>query len=492
MVRLLAPVAIVAVLVSLAVLNISARWTWPETEVEDGVLWSPGGYSTIAAEVAPGSPAEKAGVQQGDILLAIDGAPVMSHEQVIATLHHATRGQKLTYGILRAGGTEILTIGVAPIPTGSRALYVALACVGIFTLFVGAVVRLRRPENQATLHFFWLSVAFFGVLAFSFSGRLDPLDWVFYWGDVVALLLLPPLFVHFALVFPERPGAGRAASTGARCCPRSTSRRCCSAPRTSRSSCAARSRAPCVSNVVAVVERGELLYLALSLLGGLVIMTRALQRVRSVTARRQLRWIVWGTALGAVPFVFGYGLPYALGFAPIRGFELSAILLGLVPLAFASAIVRYRLMDVEVIIKRALVYAAALALIAAIYGILLQLAGAGVLPRRRSAAEPGHRAAGDDGRRAARASAARTRSRPVSTASTTAIATTTAARWSASRATSTATWICSRLSERLVRRVTETLVVDRMALMLAPGGGRQRRGVRHRSPTRALSAIRLP
>ena len=102
-------------------------------------------------------------------------------------------------------------------------------------------------------------------------------------------------------------------------------------------------------------------------------MTRALSRVRSVTARRQLRWIVWGTALGAVPFVFGYALPFALGLEPVPGAELTAILLGLVPLAFASAIVRYRLMDVEVIIKRALVYAAALAAIAAIYGVLLWL-----------------------------------------------------------------------------------------------------------------------
>jgi hypothetical protein len=66
-------------------------------------------------------------------------------------------------------------------------------------------VRARRPGDQATLHFFWLSVAFFGVLAFSFSGRLDKVDWAFYWADVVALLLLPPLFLHFALVFPERP-----------------------------------------------------------------------------------------------------------------------------------------------------------------------------------------------------------------------------------------------------------------------------------------------
>jgi hypothetical protein len=35
---------------------------------------------------------------------------------------------------------------------------------------------------------------------------------------------------------------------------------------------------------------------------------------------------------------------------------LSAIPLGFIPLAFASAIIRYRLMDVEIILKRLLIY----------------------------------------------------------------------------------------------------------------------------------------
>ena len=69
-------------------------------------------------------------------------------------------------------------------------------------------------------------------------------------------------------------------------------------------------------------------------------------------------------------------MPFALGFTRVRGADVTAVLLGVVPLAFASAIVRYRLMDVEVIIKRALVYAAALAAIAAMYAILLRLARA--------------------------------------------------------------------------------------------------------------------
>ena len=50
-------------------------------------------------------------------------------------------------------------------------------------------------------------MAFFGVLSLSYSGRLDTLDKVFYWGDAIAGLLLPPLFLHFALMFPDRPDA---------------------------------------------------------------------------------------------------------------------------------------------------------------------------------------------------------------------------------------------------------------------------------------------
>src|SRR4029077_14896328 len=114
-------------------------------------------------------------------------------------------------------------------------------------------------------------------------------------------------------------------------------------------------------------------YLAVCFAGGLVVLLRAFADVRSVTARRQLRWIVWGTALGAVPFALGYALPYALGVRATLPMELSAIPLSLIPLAFASAIVRYRLADVEVIVKRALVYSAALAAIIAIYSLLLRL-----------------------------------------------------------------------------------------------------------------------
>src|SRR5262245_19128982 len=54
----------------------------------------------------------------------------------------------------------------AAAPASKFGLYYSLALVGILSLVVGASVRLRRPNDSATLHFFWLAVAIAGVLAY--------------------------------------------------------------------------------------------------------------------------------------------------------------------------------------------------------------------------------------------------------------------------------------------------------------------------------------
>ena len=369
--RLLAQAAVVAVLLCLSVANIAVRATW--SELEDGVLWRAQGEGLTARVVDQDSPAARAGVRAGDVLIAVNGRPVQAAGDLVDIFHGASRGDRLEYTVLRLQSQQMLTVAVAPIPSGSRPLYFALAAVGIFSLLVGASVRLRRPDHQATLHFFWLCIAFFGVLAFSFSGRLDTLDRVFYWGDVVAMLMLPPLFLHFALMFPERPDSWARSDSGRPLLPLLYLPALLLGAARVASISRIGAQGDVLTNVLGLVERGELLYFGGSLIGGLWIMARALTRVRSVTSRRQLRWIVWGTALGALPFSIGYALPFALSLTPVPGSEWTAVLIGLVPLAFASAIVRYRLMDVEVIIKRALVYTAALAAIAAIYAIILWL-----------------------------------------------------------------------------------------------------------------------
>ena len=365
----------VATLLGLGLANIALRATWHE--VEDGVLWVSGAQGVTAAEVAPDSAAEQAGVRPGDVLLAIGDKPVQTPSEVLAYVHAQTAGTRLRYTVLRLQSPEVVTLALAPLPRGTTALYYVLAAVGIFTLLVGAGVRHRRRGDEATLHFFWLCLAFFGAITFSFNGRLDRLDWFFYWTDVVSILLLPPLFLHFTLVFPERPRSWVRTPMGRSLLPLLY----LPAALLGLARVVAIARSPLdpkyFIDVVAALDRFEPLYLSISLGAGLTILIRALSHVRSVTARRQLRWIVWGTALGALPFALGYAIPYALGVDPSLPMELSAIPLSFVPLAFASAIVRYRLMDVEIILKRMLVWAVVVAAIVGLYAVLLNVATEG-------------------------------------------------------------------------------------------------------------------
>ena len=463
--RLVAQAAVVAALICLAIANIALRMTW--SEMEDGILWRMTPQGVTASVIEAGSPGDSAGIRRGDVLIAIDGRAVESVDDVEAIFHGAKRGDELSYTVLRLQSHQLpLTVQVAPIPAGSLALYLALASVGIFSLLVGASVRLRRPDHQATLHFFWLSIAFFGVLALSFSGRLDTLDKVFYWGDVIATLLLPPLFLHFALMFPERPDAWARSDTGRTLIPWLYLPAVLLGAARVAIIVRAGGHGDAFTNVLTLIERGEILHFAASLVGGLWIMMRALTRVRSVTSRRQLRWIVWGTGLGAVPFAVCYAVPFVLGLDPVPGVEITAVLLGLVPLAFASAIVRYRLMDVEVIIKRALVYAAALPAIAAIYGIIWWLVSEVFF-------------GGDDDKNFVIALLATLvvvlLARPLKNAIQAGLDRVYYRdRYDYRRAlVGFARDLNSdldlfRLSERLVHRVIETLVLDRMALMLAP------------------------
>jgi two-component system, NtrC family, sensor kinase len=373
--RSVVPIAAALLLLVMGIANIVQRAA--SDEVEDGVLWVERSVGVVAAEVASGSPAERGGIRAGDVLIAIDDKPVTARTEVFALQTQARPGDRHAYTLLRAGSREVATVTMAPLPSGSGGLYYVLAAVGIFTLLVGATVRTRRPFDQATLHFFWLSVAFFGAFTFSFTGRFDRVDWFFYWADVVALALLPPLFLHFTLVFPERPHSQGYTAKLAQWLPVIylpaavlLSTRVLALVR-------AGVDPEYFVRVISVLDTLELSHLTVYLSAGLVVLVRALRRVRSVTSTRQLRWIVWGTAIGVLPFAVGYTIPFALGVQPSLTMELSAIPLAFIPLAFASAIVRYRLMDVEVILKRLLVYTAVAAAIAAIYVVLLQTSVAG-------------------------------------------------------------------------------------------------------------------
>jgi two-component system, NtrC family, sensor kinase len=86
-----------------------------------------------------------------------------------------------------------------------------------------------------------------------------------------------------------------------------------------------------------------------------------------------MKWLVWGTGAGILPFFAFYAIPFAMGREPRFGMELAGwVPLALIPVALAYAVVKHRLMDVELIFRRALVYLLATA---AIVGICLLVVG---------------------------------------------------------------------------------------------------------------------
>ena len=306
-------IAIVAVLVGLGIANVVMRARWHE--VEDGVLWGARSEGVTAVEVAPDSPAADVGHAAGRRAAGGQRRPdrvAGRCRRVPAPRHRRARGSRT-----RCCGSAAARHCRCRSREAARpaSMYFVLAAVGLFTLLVGASVRLRRPRDQATLHFFWLCVAFFGAFTFSFNGPFDRLDWVFYWGDAVSMALLPPLLLHFTLVFPERPlGAGAAAA------PCRSARRSCTLP-------ALVLGAGRIIAIAARASNGELLSRALDMLDRLepvylfVCARRrrssswraAFGEITSLTGRRQLRWIAWGTVLGVGPFALGYALPWAFG-----------------------------------------------------------------------------------------------------------------------------------------------------------------------------------
>jgi PAS domain S-box-containing protein len=373
--RVAIPVAVSTVLIALALINIVIVWNYESAApVDDGVLWvSDGGAALTALEVSSGSAAAAAGLRRGDTLLAIDGLPVASRSEVDAALKRMPVGGNVTYAVSRGVVDDLLSIRLELAPGPRYDLYYSLAAVGIFGLLVGASVRLRRPTDPATLHFFWLTAAFFAVFAFTPTGEFTRKDLFFSWMNDLATVLLPPLFFHFALVFPERPQAWVRTTLGSRIVAVSYLPALVLA--LTRLHAMRWLPGDEMARRLGLIQNIELVYLSACLLGGLTLMIRALSRLRSVTARRQLRWIVWGSGIGAVPFVLTYAIPFLLDW-PIQWWgDYSGLLLGCIPLAFASAIVRYRLMDIEVIIKRALVVSAVGLVLVVIYQGTLKLVG---------------------------------------------------------------------------------------------------------------------
>jgi PAS domain-containing protein len=103
------------------------------------------------------------------------------------------------------------------------------------------------------------------------------------------------------------------------------------------------------------VYKRQLLFSASFGAGGVILHFSSLRADDPIT-RQQLKWLRNGALAGILPFAVLYAGPYIAGLIPAPAMRLSVLFLALIPLSWAYAILRYRLMDVDIIFQQGYVY----------------------------------------------------------------------------------------------------------------------------------------
>ena len=124
------------------------------------------------------------------------------------------------------------------------------------------------------------------------------------------------------------------------------------------------------------LDRLDLACLGIYFLLAALVFVFSYRRATSGILRQQLKWVTGGALAGIIPVLLFYIVPFILGVVPRPWMNFSTISLVLIPLSFGYAIIRYRLMDVDIIFKRGLAYTAASGGVVAVYIAIVAVIGA--------------------------------------------------------------------------------------------------------------------
>jgi S1-C subfamily serine protease len=93
-------------LAAIGVSNLVLKATF--TLMDDGAFWKQTAQGLVAARLAPGGPAERAGVHIGDVLVAVDGEEALSPSRLEGLLAARRPGERVSYTLLRESERRVL------------------------------------------------------------------------------------------------------------------------------------------------------------------------------------------------------------------------------------------------------------------------------------------------------------------------------------------------------------------------------------------------
>ena len=99
----------------------------------------------------------------------------------------------------------------------------------------------------------------------------------------------------------------------------------------------------------------------------------AYRRSHSEYKRAQIKWILYGLIMGLTPFVIFYQIWKIFDVSPFLSEEIVTIFFLFIPLAFSFAIIKFKLLNIEFIINRSLVYSILTVIIVSVYLVVVQV-----------------------------------------------------------------------------------------------------------------------
>jgi len=311
----------------------------------------------------------EAGLEVGDIVLAVNGRELRGLLDYFRAYQPVEVGSQVALKIRR--GDQILEKSV---PVDRRPLTLALfirTFVALSFVMIGALVGWQRPESRLARLFFLLAIdlALWFILWLTTSTMLMVLY-------AVVLALASGLTLHFFLLFPE------------------------DMTETSFGGFVARSRwrivlyLPSLVLMVATIwafyqavqdyqslfyapvfwswMTWAQVYLALCAIVGLARLAYLYATTHEPVVKRQTQWLLWGLTCATIAVVCDIILTWAGMQTLLRT---TVLLLGAIPLpvGIAFAILRYHLLEVDLVIRRSVVYAVLTGSLVALYLLLISL-----------------------------------------------------------------------------------------------------------------------
>lgn len=300
----------------------------------------------IVKSVDRDSGADRAGLRPGDRIWLIGGTPSTEIEGLQKTLRRI--GQPIPMVIAR--GDQTLTITYHPPELKVDYPYLILSFIGFLYLAIGLFTLFRGEARESTL-FYFVTLLSFIVYVYTPAGDIDWSYKLLQMVEEFARIFLPPLTLNFFLLFP-RPILRHKGVIAALYLPPvllalwnldllvlNNAFAVTSARRS-----------------LEIIQRWELLDFAVYFTLAMAALAFT-YRTAAPVGKKQIKWIYLGTALGFLPFLAIYIIPYLItgSVGPIYS-TLAILPLAFIPLAFAVSILKYKLWDVEVVIKEILAY----------------------------------------------------------------------------------------------------------------------------------------